>query len=521
MEAMVNGTPVRALCGKVWVPSRDPSGSRSARSARRSTRTTAERLTGRRAAAGRSDVRRGCRSAGSRSLRAGQRLAVRDPEAFAGESGVRGRCRMPPLPAVQRSRRCGPGSAGHWSSTCGGSDDDFLAVATPGAGKTTFALRIAAELLAAGTVEAVTVVTPTEHLKSQWADAGAAVGIELDPAFRNADVHTSTDFHGAVVTYAQVGAAPAVHRRRTMARPTLVDPRRDPPRRRLAVLGRRGQGRVRARRAAADAHRHPVPLRREPDPVRHLRARPRRPAAVPLRLLLRVRRRPGRRRRAAGHLPRVLGRDPLAHLGRRRAGRPAGRAGDPGRHRAGLADRARPDRRLDAAGAAGRRRAPAGAARGRHPRRRRAGHRQRPDGRPGVREAPGRHHRREGRGGALRRRRAPRPASPRSPPRDQRWMVAVRMVSEGVDIPRLAVGVYATSASTPLFFAQAIGRFVRVRRPGETATRLPAQRAAPAGAGQRDGGPARPRARRPKDEGRLRRRPAGAGRSARRRPATS
>src|SRR5262249_28943580 len=39
-----------------------------------------------------------------------------------------------------------------------------------------------------------------------------------------------------------------------------------------------------------------------------------------------------------------------------------------------------------------------------------------------------------------------------------RWLVAVRMVSEGVDIPRLAVGVYATNASTPLFFAQAIGR---------------------------------------------------------------
>jgi superfamily II DNA/RNA helicase len=53
---------------------------------------------------------------------------------------------------------------------------------------------------------------------------------------------------------------------------------------------------------------------------------------------------------------------------------------------------------------------------------------------------------------------------------DQRWLVAVRMVSEGVDIPRLAVGVYATSASTPLYFAQAIGRFVRARREGETAT---------------------------------------------------
>jgi hypothetical protein len=49
-------------------------------------------------------------------------------------------------------------------------------------------------------------------------------------------------------------------------------------------------------------------------------------------------------------------------------------------------------------------------------------------------------------------------------------MVAVRMVSEGVDVPRLAVGVYATSASTPLFFAQAIGRFVRARRRGETAS---------------------------------------------------
>ena len=53
---------------------------------------------------------------------------------------------------------------------------------------------------------------------------------------------------------------------------------------------------------------------------------------------------------------------------------------------------------------------------------------------------------------------------------DDRWMVAVRMVSEGVDVPRLAVGVYATSVSTPLFFAQAVGRFVRARRRGETAS---------------------------------------------------
>ena len=51
-----------------------------------------------------------------------------------------------------------------------------------------------------------------------------------------------------------------------------------------------------------------------------------------------------------------------------------------------------------------------------------------------------------------------------------KWMVAVRMVSEGVDVPRLSVGVYATNASTSLFFAQAVGRFVRARRRGETAT---------------------------------------------------
>ncbi|HCA51613.1 MAG TPA: hypothetical protein DEP24_00875, partial [Mycobacterium sp.] len=50
---------------------------------------------------------------------------------------------------------------------------DFLLVATPGAGKTAFALRIAGELLADGTVERITVVVPTEHLKSQWAAAGS------------------------------------------------------------------------------------------------------------------------------------------------------------------------------------------------------------------------------------------------------------------------------------------------------------------------------------------------------------
>ena len=51
----------------------------------------------------------------------------------------------------------------------------------------------------------------------------------------------------------------------------------------------------------------------------------------------------------------------------------------------------------------------------------------------------------------------------------ERWIVAVNMVSEGVDIPRLRVGVYASAAKTPLIFRQIVGRFVRTLggRPAE------------------------------------------------------
>jgi uncharacterized membrane protein YeiH len=145
-------------------------------------------------------------------------------------------------------------------------DEDYLAVATPGAGKTTFALRIAAELLADGSVEAVTVVTPTEHLKAQWAAAASAVGIQLDPAFRNADVHSSADCHGVVVTYAQVGMAPAVHRRRTWPEPP-GHPGRDPPRA-FPLVGRRRDRRS-GRRAQPCSR---APFRSDGHPVRHLRA---------------------------------------------------------------------------------------------------------------------------------------------------------------------------------------------------------------------------------------------------------
>src|SRR5690606_40392371 len=97
---------------------------------------------------------------------------------------------------------------------------DFLAVATPGAGKTTFALRVATELLARREVTAVTVVAPTEHLKGQWAEAAARVGVQLDPAFRDAQERHRASLDGVAITYAQVAANPDLHRRRTTAEPT-------------------------------------------------------------------------------------------------------------------------------------------------------------------------------------------------------------------------------------------------------------------------------------------------------------
>ena len=176
-----------------------------------------------------------------------------------------------------------------------------------------------------------------------------------------------------------------------------------------------------------------------------------------------------RPRRPAGAVHGLLRRDAVAHPRRRRDRRPARRAADQGPDLAGAAHRARPGRLVDPVGAGGRRQA---AHRGAPPRagRRRAGDRHRPGLRPRLRRdcwrrSPGR----------ARPWCSPtrRPASKKIAEfsrADDRWMVAVRMVSEGVDVPRLAVGVYATTTSTPLFFAQAVGRFVRARDRGETAS---------------------------------------------------
>lgn len=44
---------------------------------------------------------------------------------------------------------------------------------------------------------------------------------------------------------------------------------------------------------------------------------------------------------------------------------------------------------------------------------------------------------------------------------DERILVAIKMISEGVDITRLRVGVYLSNVLTQMFFSQFIGRFVR------------------------------------------------------------
>jgi superfamily II DNA or RNA helicase len=85
--------------------------------------------------------------------------------------------------------------------------NDFLAVATPGAGKTTFALAAARQLLAEQPSRLI-VVVPTAHLKFQWARAAANLDLELDAGWTSARPLVPLDMHGIVTTYQQVAAAP-------------------------------------------------------------------------------------------------------------------------------------------------------------------------------------------------------------------------------------------------------------------------------------------------------------------------
>jgi superfamily II DNA or RNA helicase len=85
---------------------------------------------------------------------------------------------------------------------------DFLAVATPGAGKTTFALTAALRDLARHPHRRLLVVAPTQHLKHQWATAASGFGLHLEPDWASSDPFPA-DMHGVVVTYQQVAGQPA------------------------------------------------------------------------------------------------------------------------------------------------------------------------------------------------------------------------------------------------------------------------------------------------------------------------
>lgn len=346
---------------------------------------------------------------------------------------------------------------------------DFLAVATPGAGKTTFGLRLAAELLEARIVEKITVVAPTEHLKFQWAASAAAQGISLDPKFSNSTGQTSSDYDGVVVTYAQVASHPSRHRVRTENRKTLVI---------LDEIHHGGDAKSwgdAIREAFGDATRRlaltGTPFRSDDSPIPFVTYEPE-PG--------------GGQRSKADHTygysdaladgvvrPVVF----LAYSGQASWRTSAGeeftaRLGEPlsAEHTA-RAWRTALDPHGDWIPAV------LTAAHKRLMQKRASGV---PDA-GGLVIATDQTVARDY--ADLLSAITGKPVTlvlsddPKSSSRiaefaasDDEWMVAVRMVSEGVDVPRLAVGVYATSASTPLYFAQAIGRFVRARRPGETAS---------------------------------------------------
>ncbi len=345
---------------------------------------------------------------------------------------------------------------------------DYLAVATPGAGKTTFALSVAAELLGRRMIDRITIVAPTEHLKLQWAEAAARAGIPIDPTYAAGKGRTSQDFVGIAVTYAGVSVNPLAMRIRTENFKTLVildevhhagdalswgegvREAFEPAARRLALTG--------------------TPFRSDVNPIPFVTYAPG-DDGIPRSVADFTY---GYAHALADHVVRpVLF---MAYSGemtwRTRAGDEiAARLGEPlTKDLTAQALRtaldptgswipsvlAAADMRLSEV----RRHVPdAGGlviATDQDSARAYAKTLRQITGEPAT--------------VVLSDEKAASKKITEFTDSDRRWMVAVRMVSEGVDVPRLAVGVYATTTSTPLFFAQAVGRFVRARSRGETAS---------------------------------------------------
>lgn len=344
---------------------------------------------------------------------------------------------------------------------------NYLVVATPGAGKTTLALALARRMLDSRRVDRVVVVTPTDHLKTQWAGAAEAFDIALSPDFARG-TGLGADFHGPVLTYAGVSAVTGALRNFVADRRTLViideihhagdslswgDAVREafePAAHRLGLTGTPFRSDVNA-----------IPyVRYAPDGSGNLRSEADfnygygdalADGAVRPVIFLAYSGQMTWRTRAGD----VFSADVAAEQPKELTAAAWRTALDPSGAWIGQVLRDA-DRRLseirrsvpDAGGlvlASDQRAARAYAKRLREL-----------TGQQAVlvlSDDPGASGRIESFAAST-----------------QRWMVAVRMVSEGVDVPRLMVGVYATSTSTPLYFAQAVGRFVRARRSGETAS---------------------------------------------------
>ena len=125
----------------------------------------------------------------------------------------------PPVPAAFRDpslrewQRRALAAMDRWRS------GPFLIAAAPGAGKTRPALVFARELLRRGEADRVAVVCPTAPLTQQWAAAAGALGIDLQPD--SPHLLTTKDFQGVAVTYARVAASAATYGSECTAR-TLV-----------------------------------------------------------------------------------------------------------------------------------------------------------------------------------------------------------------------------------------------------------------------------------------------------------
>lgn len=343
---------------------------------------------------------------------------------------------------------------------------DFLAVATPGAGKTTFALTLASWLLHHHVVQQITVVAPTEHLKKQWAEAAARIGIRLDPDYSAGPV--SKDYHGVAITYAGVGVRPMLHRNRCEQRKTLVildeihhagDSKSwgeacqeafDPATRRLALTG-----------TPFRSDTNPIPfvayeegndgIRRSSADYTYGYGNALADGVVRPVIFLSYSGNMRWRTKAGDEIAARLG-EPMTRDAIGQAWRTAlSPTGDWIPNVLSAADKRLTEVRKGIPDAGG-----LVIATDQESAREYAKILKKVTGEKAT--------------VVLSDEKAASKKIDQFTEDGSRWMVAVRMVSEGVDVPRLAVGVYATTISTPLFFAQAVGRFVRSRRRGETAS---------------------------------------------------